>query len=87
MHELLMADNTIVTVSMAGVGRQGGLWIHVHNHTLLECAAIFGNPQKTSQMHIEFDKNMVNDFEGFTNLVSLSMCDDFVIVGLEKDNA
>ena len=84
MHELIMADYSVVSVSMAGVGQQGGLWIHVHNKSFLECAQIFSNPDKTQLMRIEYDETINDHFENYTNLVSLSVCDDFIKVGLER---
>ena len=84
MYQLEFADGSFVTVSMAGVGQNTGLWIHAHNLTLIECVNIFGNPQKTSTMHIQYDETISDNFVGFTNLVSVSTCDDFVKIGLEK---
>ena len=84
LYDLVMSDNSIVKVSMAGVGQQGDLWVHVHNLSMIECATIFTDPQKTSLMLIAYDENISDRFDNYTNLFSLSVCDDFIKVGIAR---
>ena len=84
LYQLNMADGGIVSVSMAGVGLQGDLWIHAHGLTVAECARIFSDPQKTNRMYIVYDETISDTFEGYTELFSISTCDDFVRVGIGK---
>ena len=85
MYELMMADNSTVNVSMAGEAQQGGLWLHVHDMSILECAETFSDPANTQTMHIEYDEGIESTFEGYTVLISVSVCGDFVKVGMEKN--
>lgn len=85
MYQLLLADGGTVSVSMAGVGQQGDLWVHVHGLTLPECVAVFSSPEKTRSMHIDYDGESVQDtFEGYTELFSVSTAGDFLRVGLAR---
>lgn len=84
LYDLILADGSIVKVSMAGVGQQGDLWIHAHGLSVLECASVFGNPEKTAAMHIQYDETIADDFVGFTVIISISVCDDFVKVGMSR---
>ena len=84
LYELKLADDSTVQVSMAGVGLQGELWVHVHGMTLAECVAVFTNPQKSAQMTIDYDGTINDSFSGFTDLFSVSVCDDFIVVGLKR---
>ena len=84
LYDLIFNDNTAVSVSMAGVGQQGDLWIHVHGMTVSDCAIAFSDPDKTEHMHINYDETIKDDFEGFTNLFYVAACDDFVKVGMER---
>ena len=83
-YDLILADGSTVPVSMAGVGQQGDLWIHVQERSVSECALIFTDPQKTQTMQVSWDDTMTDTFEGFTELFYLSTCEDFVKVGLGK---
>ena len=87
LYDLVLDDGTIVSVSMAGVGQQGDLWIHVHDMTVADCAIAFSNPNKTNHMHVDYDKTIADDFEGFTNLFYIAECDDFVKVGIGRSAA
>jgi len=87
MYELRMNDGSTVQVSMAGVGQLTGLWIHAHGLTIMEAFMIFTNPQKTAMMQVEYDETIRDVFEGYTNLVSISICEDFIKIGMEKSNA
>ena len=87
LYELILDDETTVSVSMAGVGQQGDLWIHVHGMTVADCAAVFSDPGKTGHMHIDYDRTIADEFDGFTNLFYVAACDDFVKVGLGRSEA
>ena len=84
MYELKMADGSTVPVSMAGVGIQGGLWIHAEDKTMAECFRIFSDQEKTASMRIDYDETIYDEFKGYIVLVSLSVCDGFVRIGLER---
>lgn len=86
MYSLMLNDGSAAEVSMAGVGQQGGLWIHVHNSSMGECFRIFSDPQKTAAMSIEYDPTIGDEFTGYTELISLSVCDGFIKVGLERSS-
>ena len=80
----MLADESTVSVSMAGVGQQGDLWIHAHNLSVAECAMTFMNPAKTAVMSIEYDEGISDRFEGFTEPFYVSLCEGFVKVGLGR---
>ena len=84
LYDLILADNSKVSTSMTGVGLQGDLWIHAHGLTLVECVNIFSDPNKTSEMHVNYDRTISDMFVGFTELFSVSVCGDFVRIGLGK---
>lgn len=84
MYTLEMADGSTVQVSMAGVGQLTGLWIHAHGMNLMEAFMVFSNPAKTAVMSITYDETIMDRFEGYTNLVSVSVCEDFIKIGLER---
>ena len=79
-----MADGSTVSVSMVGASQQGTLWIHAQGLSLVECVNIFSNPQKTSHMHIQYDPTIYDDFYGYTELISVAVCDDYVKIGMVK---
>ena len=87
LYDLVLADESTVKISMAGVSQQGDLWIHVYEKTFMECAMTFCNPLKTSTMSVEYDETISDRFEDFTNLISVSVCDSFIKVCLERGAA
>lgn len=87
MYELILNDGSTVMTSMAGVGRETGLWIHVHGLGFVECVQIFSDKTKTRKMRISYDETIADAFDGYTKLVSVSVCDDFIKVGLEQEDA
>ena len=86
LYDLVLDDDTIATVSMAGVSQQRDLWIHVHDMTVAECATVFSDPQKTAHMHINYDPTILDDFVGYTDLFYVAVCGDFVKVGLGRSD-
>lgn len=83
-YDLIMMDGSAVQITMAGVGQQGDLWIHAVGLTFLECAAIFGNPEKTGRMSVEYSPWIWDEFIGYTELFSLTTADGFIKIGLAK---
>lgn len=86
MYYLIMNDGSSVPVKMAGVGEQGDLWIHVVGLSLVECVTVFSDPA-TSRMHIDYDETISDTFEGYTELVNVQVCDDYVKVCLARASA
>lgn len=87
MYELEMNDGTVVNTTVSGVGQQGDLWLHVVGLSLVECVSVFSDPAKTSVMHVNYDETISDTFEGYTELVNVQVCDDYVKVCLSRRSA
>lgn len=83
MYKLIFADDTECTVGLCGSYDDGPLYIEVYGLSFVECAQIFGNPEKTSRMIYDIDVEQVL-YEGYTELVSLALADGVINITMRK---
>lgn len=83
MYKLTMQDSQTLDVGLCGAA-DGVLWLQIYGKSLLECAEIFSEAEKTAKMEYDFEAGK-KFFEGYTALQALTKQENCIQVALRKN--
>lgn len=73
------------TTKWAGISMlDGSLRFSIYDTTVIDAATVFSDPNETQKIKYDMEKGLVQEFEGYTELIGVNKFDTEIVVALMK---